>query len=458
MRQRHIGRLIAALAIFTGLGLQPALGLEQRDEVSYLRGPYNIAFFRRHNAAYRISAAMHFAHGKQHDVLLLTPLADHSHQDRKFDAECLCCLYLPPKIEPTMEYYGPYCARAMWQLYRAIDWTHMHHEQTYDIMSDSEIAWDKKKEWTDRAVRYYLEELDIPRSPAPLEVTMRRAAVMMKPYFSLFRNYYPRSNNFFYVAHWWHPAIYEAQMLGGNGAGQDMMVGQTDETMFRQVLQERPLRMLLSREMMPHYSRMSPESANIFDNLHMLHGIAYDILAYEGWTLDQKRAELYRVIRAMSYQPGDEALARKFSLPRPDVDPRIYADWMKGPEGEMSRIMTDMLEEMAPLMTAGGVSPEMQAQMVAQLKLKLTPGLQEGELPGSLLDALKALMPEMKMSPEAVAPGAAPTKMVEAMLAAWRQKYAATAEVAPMPMEREPSPPPPLQIAEPEPARLKRAP
>jgi hypothetical protein len=32
--------------------------------------------------------------------------------------------------------------------------------------------------------------------------------------------------------------------------------------------------MVLSREIMPRYSRMSPESANIFDNLHMLHGIA----------------------------------------------------------------------------------------------------------------------------------------------------------------------------------------
>jgi hypothetical protein len=26
-------------------------------------------------------------------------------------------------------------------------------------------------------------------------------------------------------------------------------------------------------------------------NLHMLHGIAYDILAYEGWTIRQKRSE-----------------------------------------------------------------------------------------------------------------------------------------------------------------------
>ncbi len=55
---------------------------------------------------------------------------------------------------------------------------------------------------------------------------------------------------------------------------------------------------------MPRYARMSPESANIFDNLHMLHGIAYSILAYPGWSIEEKRAEMYRVIEAMGYQPA----------------------------------------------------------------------------------------------------------------------------------------------------------
>ena len=99
----------------------------------------------------------------------------------------------PPETEPTMELYAPFTSRVMWQLFRAIDWTHMHHEQTYDIMSDRDIAWSEKKRWTDRAVDYYLREMDIPRSPAPLDVTMRRAAVMMKPYFTLFRGLPPFS-------------------------------------------------------------------------------------------------------------------------------------------------------------------------------------------------------------------------------------------------------------------------
>lgn len=294
MRQhnRQSAFQVFGVVILLGMAL-PVWSWEQRDEVTHLRGQYhttlfsyNTAFYHRHNEAFRIGAAIHFSHGKQHDVLLLTPFAHHAREDLGFDGESVAFVNNPPRTEPTMEYYATYTARAMWQLFRAIDWTHMHHEQTYDILSDADIPWDQKKAWTDRAVRYYLDKFDIPRSPAPLDVTMRRAAVMMKPYFTLFRNYYPQSNNFFYAAHWWRPTIYEAMMLGGNGTGQEQMVQQTDQVFYSQVLVNRPLRMLLSREAMPRYSRLSPESANIFDNLHMLHGFAYDILAYEGWTLE----------------------------------------------------------------------------------------------------------------------------------------------------------------------------
>ncbi len=403
--------------------------LEQRNDVSYLRGPYNGAFFHRENEAFRVSAAIHFAHAIQHDILALEPLSDHLQTDARSDSSYLDMLHNPPRTEPEMETYGPYTARTMWQLYRAIDWTHMHHEQTYDIMADKDIPWDKKKEWTDRAVRYYLEKLDIPRSPAPLDVTMRRAGVMMKPYTTLFRNNYPISNNFFYVAHWWHPVIYEAQMLGGNGDEQERMVQETNRTMFDQVVKDRPLRMLLSREVMPRYSKMSPESANIFDNLHMLHGIAYDILAYEGWTKEQKKDELYRVIRAMSYQAGDDKLARKFRTPHPDIDPRVYDPWMKGFEGEMNRIMMEMLEEMMPLMMSQPPEPQMKERMMTQVRIKLTPGMQEGELSGSLMDAMKAIMPEMKMTPESMEPGVTPQKMIAAMMQGWQQKYGGMADI-----------------------------
>lgn len=442
---------------------------EKRDAAEERIAGYSEKFYRRHNEAFRIGAAIHYAHGKAHDVLQLKPFARHQQVDEQTSRDFTeFTAKLKAKTEPTMEYYAPYTARFAWKVFRAIDWTHGLHEMTYDVMSDKNIAWQDKGQMLDVVTNYYLTKDPIARSPAPLDVTMRRAGVMMKPYFTLFRNYYPRTNKFFYSAHWWHPVIYEAQMLGGNGAAQDALVQQTDATFFSQVLPEgnRPLRMLLSRENMPRYSRLSPESANAFDNLHMFHGIVYDIMAYEGWTTDQKKAELYRVIEAMSYQPGDEELARKFATPYPDIDPRVYYDWQKTPEGAMSRIMMEMMMEMMPHMMphvmpdgmsmeqmAGMSMEEMMAKMtpehrkmhdmmMAQFKKKLTPGIQEGELPGSLHDAMMAQMKqmgmEMKRMPGAMEPGQTSQMMVDAMLKGWQAKHGSMPDIAPYPMSGEP--------------------
>ena len=435
---------LALLAQACAPGRTPVSGrltTEPRQPMSYIRGPYNAAFFRRHGPSEAYSAGFHYHHGRQHDVLILTPLADRAKVDADFDAAVFDYVQnKKSKVGPTMDLYGPYVARVAWKLYRTIDWTHQHHEQTYDIMASQNVAWDKKKEWTDRAVKLYLaRNKDVARSVAPLDVTMRRAACMMKPYFTYYRNFYPKSNSEAWVAHWWHPAVYEAQMISGNAdGGQEAAIKAVNDLMFSDVYKNRPQRMILSRELMPRYSRMSPESANIFDNLHMLHGLAYDILAYEGWTEQQQRDELYRVIAAMSYQPGDEKYVRKFDLPYPDVDPRVYPAWMAGPEGSMSKIMNEMMDEMMPLMMPD-MTPEMKDKMMAQFQMKMRPGLEPGEIEGSLHDAMRKLMPDMKMMPGGMEPGQTPEMMRDAMLKGWQDKHGNMPDVAPMPMNVEPT-------------------
>jgi hypothetical protein len=85
---------------------------EQRNEVSYLRGPYNIAFFQRHNEAFRVGAALHFSHAKQHDVLLLTPFSQREPADASFDQESLDFLKeLKAKTEPVRELLGVFFGR-----------------------------------------------------------------------------------------------------------------------------------------------------------------------------------------------------------------------------------------------------------------------------------------------------------------------------------------------------------
>ena len=108
----------------------------------------------------------------------------------------------------------------------------------------------------------------------------------------------------------------------------------------------------------------------------------------------------------------------------------------------MNRIMREMFEEMMPMMMPQGMNPEMREKVMAQFTMKMRPGLEQGELPGSLMEALKALMPDMKMMPEAMAPGGTPQQMIKAMLQGWDKKYGSLPNVLPLPMENEPSPPP----------------
>ncbi|QIZ73203.1 hypothetical protein [Oxynema aestuarii] len=506
MKPRTSWRRWGAIALSTVLAL--SLGsraiAERRNLVSHPRTPYRLAFYNRHNRSYRVAGALHFAHSKLHDVLLLTPFKNHSAEDAKLYAEIIDFYNNPPRIEPSMELYAPYSARATWRLFLTIDSIHLLHEMTEDIMSDADIPWNQKGKALYEAYEYYKSTYsDIALSPAPLDVTMRRAAVMMKPYFSLTRNYYPQSNNFFYAAHWWHPAVYESMMVSGNDSEQDATMQRMEDLFQAQVVPDPPLRMILSREGMPRYSRLSPETANIFDNLHMLHGITYDIFAYDGWTVEEKRAELYRVLDAMSYQPGDEKLVRKFTTPKPEINPLVYDQWVKSPEGAMSQMMLEMLDEMMPMManssgvhghqthanretsqphdshdeegenhdnhdghrghgndenhhqdddrdrqansnlsemTMSAEMQEMHEQLRTQLKLKLTPGIQEGEIPGSFADAMHAMMPGMEMSSHSMKAGESNPKMVEMMLEGWRQKYGDLADIEGIDMERDPSP------------------
>jgi hypothetical protein len=140
----------------------------------------------------------------------------------------------------------------------------------------------------------------------------------------------------------------------------------------------------------------------------------------------------------MAYRPGDEKYARKFSLPHPDMDPRVYYEWMKGFDGEMNRIMMEMMDEMMPLMMEGQVSDSQRTAMMQQMKKKLSPDLEEGEIPGSLLDAMKQMMPEMKVMPESILPGKTPQMMIHAMLAGWEAKYGSMDDIQPYPMKNKP--------------------
>jgi hypothetical protein len=120
------------------------------------------------------------------------------------------------------------------------------------------------------------------------------------------------------------------------------------------------------------------------------------------------------------------------------MNPRCYQPWMTTYEGEMNRIMEEMLREMWPCMSPDGAD-EPPANVMNQFRLKLSPGHQPGEHPGSLHEALMKEFPQMVMDKKGMEPGVTPKKMVEAMMKGWEQKSANMAEVPPLAMDRDPA-------------------
>ncbi|KXK00578.1 MAG: hypothetical protein UZ03_NOB001002743 [Nitrospira sp. OLB3] len=143
-----------------------------------------------------VSSGIHFSHGKQHDVLLLNPFDQHARTDYDFNLECLAYLYNPPPVEPQMQYYGPYTSTVMWQLYGAIDWTHMHHEQTYgngdrtgsrNLIAEAMYNFNQESQL--RPAIALSGRLDVPTglSSTGLDTHARFLATKTIPYTSLFQ-------------------------------------------------------------------------------------------------------------------------------------------------------------------------------------------------------------------------------------------------------------------------------
>jgi hypothetical protein len=325
--------LIGFLIVLIGM----SCALEKRDQIFHLRGDYNYKFYKNHPQDYALTTVAHWAHGRISDILLEAP-QDTRQADEAFFAQGKWFLEHPSRVEPHQDYVAPEFARLAWWAIRVVDWTHQLHEQLYDIMTDPGIPLDQKKKWIDRSVDYYLSEPEMAFSPAPFEeVVMSRVQLTHQPWFKAFRTNWPKSNGLFWAFHWWHPVIYEVQLLNPNLEDQKRAIREIDDIFMKDVVLNPPQRMHLSREVMPRFSQLSPEAANIFDNLHMFHGIVYDILASP--KVQDKKKEIYRMIDLMTAQPGDREMAKQFPITHLDSDPMVYSKGLQGMGGEMGRIM-----------------------------------------------------------------------------------------------------------------------
>ena len=128
------------------------------------------------------------------------------------------------------------------------------------------------------------------------------------------------------------------------------------------------------------------------------------------------------------------ALARGFCV--------LFAScMMMAQHGENNHHQMNHKSEMKhqPHMQHGEMNSDIHQQLKAQLKLKLTPGIQKGEISGSFVDAMMQIMPNMQHSPAGMEAGKINPVMIEAMLRGWQDKYGNLPDIEPISMEQEPS-------------------
>ena len=94
------------------------------------------------------------------------------------------------------------------------------------------------------------------------------------------------------------------------------------------------------------------------------------------------------------------------------------------------------------MMYPGGLSAGQRAAVMQQLMKNGRLGIEPGEVPGSLHDALMAVAPGMRMMPGATEPGETPQMMVDMLVASWKRKAARMPDIPPIDMRFEPSLPP----------------
>ena len=266
----------------------PPANAERRGEVYYLRRKYNFATRRYYPELYRQLSAAPFVHTLPVQLLIEKP-AEARERAQEYD-EALYQRILrhalnPPSLPPAEDVLAPSWPRLAWKVSLAMEWTHVLHDQLIDILADHRVK--DKKTAIDGALAYYLND--------PLAVTDKPLTVEFMsafPYSHEFHHAYPRCMGIMMAYHWLQGAQYEAMLAP---AAERRRVVEEALARFRELLRSPPDHFPLTHRAAPTFHELAPEAGYIFDNLHMLHHLAQDILLTE--KVRGKRAELYRLLR-----------------------------------------------------------------------------------------------------------------------------------------------------------------
>ncbi len=267
--------------------LAAAAYAERRGEVYRLRRSYNFATRRLYPRLVRQLNAAPFVHTLPVQRLIDQP-AESRERAEQYDRELAARIRRhaldPPDLPPAEEILAPSWPLLAWKVARAMEWTHVLHDQLIDILADDRVT--DKKTVLDRAIAYYLDD-ELAITPQPLKVELMGAF----PYSHEFHHAYPRCMGIMMAYHWLQGAQYEAML-----APKDRRDQAVDAVLkrFRAVLDNPLAYFPLTHKAAPSFHPIVPEAGYIFDNLHMLHHVTQDILITD--KVQDKRPELYRIL------------------------------------------------------------------------------------------------------------------------------------------------------------------
>lgn len=331
--------------------------LPQRDAVHRLSASYNFVFYDTHEAAARSFYAAHYTHFGAYEILMSPGPATPDRMARFVD-RVLAYVASPPKFEPPAEIIAPRWSRMAYETGQSMDWTHMLHEQLYDILADDRVT--DRRAAGERAIAYYLSE---PEAAFSTRGYGHRFMEGGGPWAGAFRNAYPEVNGILWAYHWHHAAVYEA-LMEPEPAIRRVALDRVIRVFEDSVLNDLPTEMPLTAEVAPEFSRMFPAAAHIFDNLHMMHDVVNDIMATGEYSTAQKATEIERLRELMTFVAQDEVEAPGMPMhgdhSMTDAAMRVptrlpSGDWL--PQGHPEARLAGMQELMRPLPVPGRASP-----------------------------------------------------------------------------------------------------
>lgn len=299
MTRRMIGGVGAALLVLVA---GACTSVTTRSEQYRLPGPYNLAFYDTHTEAARSFYAAHWAHFGVYETALAHG-EDATGAFRRLEAEVRDLVARPPRFEPAADLIAPQWVKIAYPTSRSMEWTHKLHEQLYDVLTHPGV--EDREAAGRRAIAYYLSN-----ETAAFSTRGYGHRWMMSggAWAGTFAERYPTLNGILWAYHWHHAAVYEA-LMEPTPASRKRELDRVIRTFTDSVLVDPPETMPLTAEIAPRFSRMFPAAAQIFDNLHMMHDVANDVMVDARLSRDQKAAEMERMRRNMSYPAQEMVVA-----------------------------------------------------------------------------------------------------------------------------------------------------